>query len=112
MVAGARCDWEAGGGFSASLPQQQQQQHHAAQGEGVNLMLFGPTKPLPFFTDLPPPRLEDQRMFATTFNAAECNLESIIHNLGDWIPRDMAIYVRVPLLVVSCGGRDLPSFVC
>lgn len=86
---------EGGGGAEPSS-----QQHEA---DRVNLMLLGPTEPLPFFTDLPPPRLEERKMFVTTFNAGECTLASIIDNIPDWIPKDLAVYVRSRVSVsMSC----------
>ena len=73
---------------------EEEEEEDPSSSESVNLMLLGPTRPLPFFTDLPPPRLEDRRIFVTTFNCGECTLESFADKLGDWIPkRDVAVYV-------------------
>lgn len=63
-------------------------------GDVVQLMMLGRTKPLPFFTELPAPRLEERRVFVTTFNCGECPLEAIVDDLGEWIPRGVAVYVR------------------
>ena len=62
--------------------------------DGVRLMLLGRTRPLPFFTALPPPRFEERRVFASTFNCGECPLAPLVERLGEWIPRGMAVYVR------------------
>lgn len=63
--------------------------------DSVQLMLLGPTRPLPFFVDLPPAKLEDRKMFVTTFNCGECTLNMIADYIGDWIPKDVDVYVRL-----------------
>lgn len=60
----------------------------------VHLMLLGPTRPLPFFTERPRPHLEERNMFVSTFNCGECSLDSLVERLGEWIPREgVAVYV-------------------
>lgn len=70
-------------------------------GDEVQLMMLGRAKPLPFFTILPPPTLEGRRMFVTTFNCGECTLEMIVDDLGEWIPRDLPVYVSKAACVCS-----------
>lgn len=68
-----------------------------AGGDSVHLMLLGPTRPLPFFTELPPPCLEERRVFVSTFNCGECGLQPLVGRLGEWIPKGMAVYVSCVL---------------
>ena len=87
-------DLEAGTGGGAQAPPPRLHDDGNNGNDQVHLMLLGPTRPLPFFTERPPPRLEERNMFVSTFNCGECSLESLAGRLGEWIPRgNVAVYV-------------------
>lgn len=69
----------------------------------VQLMLLGRTRPLPYFVDLPPAKLENRKMFVTTFNCGECTLSMIADTIGDWIPKDVDVYVSAWLAVLGAS---------
>lgn len=62
----------------------------------VRLTLLGKARPLPdgFFTDLPTRKIAEKRIFVSTYNMAECSLESLGPGaLGSWVPLGCDVYV-------------------
>lgn len=89
-------------------PRQRQQQHEAERLEGgggvnavdednkdvVRLTLLGKARPLPFFTDQPTRTIAEKRIFVSTYNMAECSLDSLGPGaMGRWIPLGCDVYV-------------------